>query len=62
MMNIDLLADLTKHTQTQHFIHKLKLQKNEKDINNKQKRKNKQIGKSHLLNLDISIKGTEALN
>ena len=40
-MNIDLLADLTKHTQTQHFIHKLKLQKNEKDINNKQKRKNK---------------------
>lgn len=61
-MNVDLLADLTKHNQTQHFIHKLKLQKTEKDNNNKERRKNKESTKSHLLNLQISIRGPEALS
>lgn len=60
IMNIDLMADLVKYPQTPNYLHKLKVKKSEKD--NKDKRRDRDNPKSHMLHLDISIKGPESLN
>lgn len=54
-MNQDLMANFAK--QNPNYIHTLKLRK--KDT--KEKKKEKETIKSHLLNLDIVIKGEEKL-
>lgn len=58
-MNIDLMADLVKYPQTPNYLHKLKVKRTEKD--NKEKGRERDP-KSHLLHLDITIKGPECLD
>jgi hypothetical protein len=53
IMNVDLLTDLVKNSQAPNYIHKLKLKKNEKEV----KDKKKDVTKSHMLHLNIEVKG-----
>lgn len=60
-MNVDLLTNLMKQNQAPNYINKLKLKKNERDIKDKKREKEKLTPKSALLRLDIEIKGPAAI-
>lgn len=61
VMNVDLLTNLMKQNQAPNYINKLKLKKNERDIKDKKREKEKLTPKSALLRLDIEIKGPAAI-